>query len=289
MNSGVCFRGWAALAVLLATAVFSPAQNILLKDGRTVEGKNLRRSGESVMSTVMVGASQGEIGYSVGTIAKIDFPEPPQLKAVEQLLFDAKASDALAQIEPVITAQAPFREIPGSWWSQAALLKLSALTALDRGPQAEQLIKEMVSFTGDPETARAGKVRQAAKAAKTGDKAAVAVLEAAVKESKRTETIADAWLNIGHAHLAAEEFQAALLSYLRLPVFYPGEKLLMPAAILGSAKAYLGIEDLERAKRAMDELIAGYPASPEAATAKTEVVKIERKLKASAKKTDEKK
>src|SRR5207237_531252 len=61
-------------------APFVGSVNINLKDGKTVSTNSLRRSGDNVMATVQIGAGAGEVGYPVATIAKIDFPEPPQLK-----------------------------------------------------------------------------------------------------------------------------------------------------------------------------------------------------------------
>ena len=49
-----------------------------------------------VMSSVQVGASHGEVGYQVSTIAKIDFPEPPQLKTTSALLSQGEPAKALA-------------------------------------------------------------------------------------------------------------------------------------------------------------------------------------------------
>src|SRR5438874_1390141 len=66
------------------------AQDIILKTGQTITTKGVRRSGDMVMGKVQVGASSGEVGYQTVTIAKINFPEPPQLKPPQR--FSPKAS-----------------------------------------------------------------------------------------------------------------------------------------------------------------------------------------------------
>lgn len=266
--------------VFFALTVLSGAQNIIMKDGRTIEGKNVHRTGDSIMSAIQIGASMGEAGYPISQIARIEFPEPPQIKAASQLLLDGKAPEALALIGPAVTAQAGYKDIAGNWWAQAAMVKLSVLSALRQDAQADTLVDEMASFTGDVETMRAGKVRQAARLTNKGDyKTALATLDAIVKESTRPETVADAWVNEGHCHLAQKEFREALLAYLHVPVFYQQQSLLMPTALLGSARAYVGLEDFARAKKSIDDLVAAYPAAPEAEPAKIELKKFERKLK----------
>jgi hypothetical protein len=82
--SGFKFAGPLVLLFLFVRPGY--AQNILLKSGQTIETKGVRRSGDMVMGKVQVGASSGEVGYQASTIAKIDFPQPPQLKTTEAFL-----------------------------------------------------------------------------------------------------------------------------------------------------------------------------------------------------------
>src|ERR1041384_8088498 len=103
------------------------SQNILLKTGQTIETKGVRVSGDVVMGKVQVGSSSGEVGYQISTIARIDFPEPPQLKTTEALLAQGQPAKALADIGPVVKYYEPLRGVPGNWWAPAALLKVSAL------------------------------------------------------------------------------------------------------------------------------------------------------------------
>jgi len=273
---GTFCRG--TLALLLALAPLH-AQNILLKDGRTLEGKNLRRNGATIMTAVQGGTGQGEMGIPVDTITRIEFPEPPQLAAATKMLLQGKAAEALPQIDQLVAQQTPFKDIPGNWWAQAAILDVSLLQSVGRDQQAGPVIGDLIAYVADPETVLAGKVKQAASLVKKDPKKAMAVFTTVLKESSRPEILAEAWLNTGSARLAAQEFQPALLAYLHLPVFYPGEKLLVPPALLGSSRAYVGLDDFTRAKRALDELLRDFPDSPEAAAAKSELPSIERKLK----------
>jgi TolA-binding protein len=52
--------------------------------------------------------------------------------------------------------------------------------------------------------------------------------------------------------------------------------------MLGSAKAYYGMDDLVRAKAALVELLKDYGSSSQAAEAKTELAKVEKRERALA-------
>ena len=263
------------LALVLALGHAGQAQTIVLKTGQRVETTGVRRSGDKVMGKVEVAGTTGEVGHDVSAIAKIEFPEPQGIKRAAEFLSQGEPEKALADINPIITFYESFRDIPGAWWAQAAVIKVSALAALQRDVEAEPLAAMIQKTATDPEMARAATLRIASSLVKRQeyDKAAQLV-DVAIKESTRPDVLADAWVTKGNVLLAQKQWDAALLAFLRVPVFYREEKLYMPPALLGSARAYRFLEDKERAKKTLDELIASFPRSAEAATAKTELQKL---------------
>ena len=78
----------------------------------------------------------------------------------------------------------------------------------------------------------------------------------------------------GDAFLAQRQWDGAVLAYLHVPVFYEAEKRWMPPALLGSARAFRGLEDLERAKKSLNDLTAEYPQSAQAEMARAELQKL---------------
>ena len=266
----------AALALLLLfTANAAHAQTIVLKSGQRVETKGVRRSGDKVMGKIEVAGAAGEVGHDVSSIAKIEFPEPQGIKRAAELLSQGEPEKALADINPIITFYESFRDIPGAWWAPAAVIKVSALAALQRDVEAEPLAAMIQRTSTDPEAARAANLRIASSLVKRQEfDKALQICDIAIKESTRPDVLADAWVTKGNVLLAQKQWDSALLAFLRVPVFYRDEKLYMPPALLGSARAYRFLEDKERAKKTLDELIAGFPKSVEAATAKTELQKL---------------
>ena len=263
------------LALVLVIAPSAQAQTIFLKTGQTIETKGARRSGDMVMIKVRVGASSGEVGYRASTIAKIDFREPFQLKTTAALLSQGQAEKALAEIEPIVKSYEPFRDIPGNWWATAALLKVSALSGMQLDKEAEKLGDEIRKNVIDPETARAAQLQLVAGLVRKDEyDKALQLCDNVIKESTKAEVLAEAWVDKGDVFLAQRQWDAAALAYLHVPVFYQEEKRWMPPALLGSARAFRSLEDLEEARRSLNDLTAGYPKSAQAEIALTELQKL---------------
>jgi tetratricopeptide (TPR) repeat protein len=273
LSSRTAFAPLLVLAIVIGPSV--QAQSILLKTGQTIETKGVRRSGDMVMIKVQVGASSGEVGYPASTIAKIAFPEPLQLKTTAVFLSQGQPEKALADIEPIVKYYDHFRDIPGNWWASAALLKLSALSGMQLDKEAERLGDEIRKNVIDPETARAAQLQLVAGLVRRGEyDKALQLCDSVIKESAKAQVLAEAWVDRGDALLAQRQWDDAVLAYLHVPVFYQEEKRWMPPALLGSARAFRGLEDLEEAKRSLNDLAAGYPKSAQAEIARTELQKL---------------
>lgn len=275
-----------AICILLLAAASASAQNIVMRDGSIVAAKNLRRQGATIIATVPLpgGAGKtGDLGYPLTKIERLDFPEPPQLRASQDLIAQGKGADALTQLEPVVKYYEGFRDAPGSWWAPAALRKVQALVAVGREQEAAPLAEQIARMATDPDTVRAANVQIAASLSRKGGHArALELIQPALKDSRDPATRAPAFIIQGECLLAKKEWEDAVLSFLQVPVFYPTEKALLPQALLGRGRAHFGMDDLPAAKAAFDELIKTYPESAEAKLAAADQEKIARREKALA-------
>lgn len=269
-----------ALVVSLAWIASAHAQQqvlpILLKSGQRVETFGVRRDGETIMGRIRVGESSGEIGYQVNTIDKIAFPEPRALKPAAELLAQGQADKALEQIEPVVKYYEPFKDIGGSWWPPAALVKVQALAAMKRDADAEALAAEIQKNATDPESARAAALKTITGLVRKQEfEKALQVCDEAIKQSASGDVLAEAWTRKGDVLFAQKQWDGALMAYLHVPVFYANEKPLMPSALLGSARSYHRLDDNDRAKRTLKELTTAFPKSAEATLAQAEMQKLQ--------------
>ncbi len=274
-------------AIALCAAVKADAQTMLMKDGRVIVAKSMRRQGDLIMATHELpgvpgrAPSMGEIGYPLTQILKLDFPEPAQLRAAKDLLLRGKAGEALVQLDAALRYYESFFDAPGSWWAELSLVKIAVLNALGRERDGDPIVDQLLQRVSDPETVRAAKVQGAAKMSRRGEFArALEICDTVLRESNKSGTLANAALIKGHSHLALKQWDKAMLAFLQVPVLFPEEKLLVPASMLGSGRAYFALEDFKNAKETLMDLIAAYAATPEATAAKAELEKIEIKEKA---------
>ncbi|HEY2342734.1 MAG TPA: hypothetical protein VGH90_06880 [Chthoniobacteraceae bacterium] len=276
------FTSGAIFALVCFGSVSVRGETFILKDGRTVTAKSLRRQGDTIMATVETASSDpsqapqtGELGYPVAQIQRIEFPEPGQLRNAAELIIRGKNAEALVQLDPVMRYYQGIRDIPGSWWADTAMLQIRAMVGQGRTHDADALIDDFSRLAVQPETVIAAKAFAADSAARHGDAArALDLSQAVVKEGTRPDALAVAYIAAGESHLARKEWEPALLAFLEVPVFYPEEKLWLPPALLGSAQAYREMEEFTHAKETLDNLVAAYADSPEALQAKTEREKL---------------
>jgi tetratricopeptide (TPR) repeat protein len=271
--------------LLLAFLAVSPlaAQTITFKDGRTIQGVGLKRSGNSVLSSVNMGTGKGTISYPLAGIARIDFLEPSEIDEANKLLSEGKPAAAIAKLDPVLAEQAPFRTVPGNRWDDPACIKLMALAALRRDAPAEALSKEILSAPGDQKSKQAAELVRALILARKGDaEEAIKLVQPIFAQSNSKDTLAAAWVCMGDGRLELKDHQAALKAYLHVPIFYPRQTLWMPAALLGSARAFEALEEFQHAKDSLVQLRTNYPSSPEAALGEGDLKRIDHKLKTRA-------
>ena len=259
-------------AGLLACAGSVRAQNLVLKDGQTITTSGVRRDGASVLAKIKTpSGGEGELGYPVGNIARIEFPDPAVRKTAPELLAQNKPEEALRQLGPALTYYAPFRDVPGNWWSQLAILQVDALSRLGRDAEMQAVITDLNRMgAADPAILRAVKIRQGISLERKGQYGkALDILNPVVRdEDAPPASVAEGWLAVGGALLGQRNYRAAQLAYLHVPVYSPELTGLMPSALLGSGAALVGLDDKGRATNTFQDLIKRFPNSPEAADAK---------------------
>jgi tetratricopeptide (TPR) repeat protein len=271
----------ALIAAALATTGHAQAQAdssavIHLKNGTSVTSNELQRKGNELAVTVQLGGvGRSETKYPIDTITRIDFPRIPAIRAAEDSLNKNNAKAALSTIDPVVREQEVFLGIPGNKWSAAAVIKVKALVALGLYDDAGKLIDSLTKHASPDET-QAARLQMAIVWAKQGGtQKAREIYDDVITNSTDPGTVAQAWVGKGDALLAAKDYDSALLSFLRVPVFYPDDKASLPPALLGSARAYLRIDETEKARTTLDQIISTYPASPSAEAARAELKKLD--------------
>lgn len=260
--------------ILLALVCAAPlcAQRYLLKDGRVINQSDVVLKNGSLVKA-LAGSAEGsaEVSYPIALVTRLDWPEPAEIEAAVTLLASGKAAEAQAKITPIYTLFAPFPTVPGSWWSDAAVIRARALLVQKKITEAESAAREIISAGADPDDVKAGQLILAEVQLKLNKPdIADAMLDSILQKHSSAEIEARAFLLRGAIAFENRAFDKALEFYLQVPVFYGSHTELIPAALLGSARSYKGYGDNGHAERAYLELINTFPESAEATAAKAE-------------------
>jgi tetratricopeptide (TPR) repeat protein len=266
------------LLLVLAGVSNATAQSLLLKNGDSVPASGLVRNGDMLMVDVKTSSgSKGHVGYQVADVAEMNLPEPDLLKFVAEQVANGDFTHALAQIEPVVAYQKTIRDIPGNWWAKSALLDISALLGLNRMADATALATEIAANSKDPETIVSAKLQITLMTKFDDPQQALAAYNAVINQSRDPRTLSQAWIAEGDIQAAQHEIEEALMDYLTVTVFFPENNPLLPKALWGAGQAYAKLKDAVNATKTYQTLISQYPNSPEAALAKAELIKKEKK------------
>ncbi len=280
------------LATLATAADPQPGPNdprLELADGRVLYPKQMRREKDTIIATletppassapVGTPVQRADVGFALKDIFRLVFPKPDVLNTAPGLIASGKAEAALAQLDPILKYYTGFRDAPGSWWVDAVPLQIQALLALKRDKEAVDIAESFARLASDEEIKKLSLAFTAVARTRKGEhESALSLYDEAAKATKRIDILGLIAVNRGDSLVAigdvlkakgelgksAVRYEEALLSYLRIPALYPGQRMYLPQATYGAARAYLGIEDFDRAMVSIKELRDNFAATAEA-------------------------
>lgn len=282
-------------ALLFVCAAPAPAQQtappldpirLELNDGRVLYPKAMRRDKDTIIATLETPPQQpggqpgqGDFGFALKDVAKLYYPKPAIIDAGPAMISTGRATAALTQIEKELKTFAGFRDAPGSWWDELVPLQIQALLAAKKDKEAISAADTFAALATTEENKLISRAFTAMARTRKGEhKAALPLYDEAYKATKRPDiqgliavnkgdslvALADTLRTKGEVDEAARQYEAALLSYLRIPALYPSQKQYMPQCTLGAIRAYYGMDDFDRALTSINELRRDYPGTAEA-------------------------
>ena len=253
--------------VLLASLLH--AEDVTTTDGQVFSNTTIRRSGSMIMIKILLPGSTSmmEMGLPIARIAKIGFAEPPELAKAKDAASKGNAQEVLNLTGASMTAQANFKDVPGSWWFSLAQLRLLALASLGKDVETANLAREIgaTKAPGSETLARGGTLFAALA---SSDTEAISVGAKGLPRIGGDTGSALAQLALGRALYIKRDYAAALRAFLTIKIFYPSLALLQPPSLLGVANSYVGLEDPKRALQTFQDIVSLWPDSPQATEAK---------------------
>jgi hypothetical protein len=212
-------------------------------------------------------------------VTEIVWPMPARLQEAQNNVNRGEPAKALDNAEAVLKFFEPLKNVPGAWWVKASLIKLDALDRLENDAATNTFLAafEKEEAAKQPEVATQIQLARLMLRARKGEHDAV-IREATELLTKVDSSELQARLHLtkGNSLLAAKKYEAAMTTYLRVPVFFGSETEMIPKALLGAARAFRGMDSpalreqkLEAiSNRYLYDIIVSFPVSKEAEEAK---------------------
>lgn len=285
-------------ALALLAAASSPAQTFVFKGERweindpfkldnSIPPKPVNDPKKGVINVVKgtVDRTSNQGGFEVvltrklSEVVEVVWPMPSRLQEAQNNVNRGEPAKALDNAEAVLKFFEPLKNVPGSWWVKASLIKLDALDRLENDAATNTFLAtfEKEEAAKQPEVATQIQLARLMLRARKGEHDAV-VREATDLLTKVDSSELQARLHLTKANslLATKKYEAAMSTYLRVPVFFGSESEMIPKALLGAARAFRGMDSpalrdqkLEAvSNRYLYDIIVSYPVSKEAEEAK---------------------
>jgi len=241
----------------------------------------------TVSRTVNAGGTDIESTRKLTEVERIIWPNSERLTEAQTFVSRGEPAKALDSVEPIIKFFDAFKKVPGSLWLKASMVKLDALDRLENDAAIGSFLDNLEKNDdgSNPELANKIKLARLMQRARRGEHDTV-ITEASELISKLDDLDVLARLHLvkGSSLLATKKYEAAMNTFLRIPVFYGSQAEHLPKAMLGAARAFRGMDTPatkeqkleEISNRYLRDLIATFPVSKEAEEAKKLLPKEDR-------------
>lgn len=267
-----------AVVFLSLTACGSAlADALILKDGSRVEKADLKIGGGKISRLIKLpDGKKAEGTLQISQIASLDWGDPEELTNSSALLAAGKTDEAIAQLKAGKEFFEVLKEVPGNWYLD---IYLAYVDALNQGGKFEEVVKllpdlQSQKLTDQQKTKLRIMKLDIDRQTSSNYDAIVAQAEDILKETDDSSVAASIWSIIGDIYMKKKDYEQALLSYLRITVFYGTQVQKVPEAEMRAAKALVKMKRFADAQKFFSRIVEAYPGSPIAAAAQKEKAAI---------------
>lgn len=271
LRSHAAFLGM-CLFVILA-GVSQAADKVILKNNSVIEGRVIEEK-DGLIVIELVGG-KGTMGIPGSDILKVIMEKPEAFRKAEEAFRKRKFGDAIRLYNEVISMCGMTE------WGEKALMGLGrAYTETNKEDDACRVFRRLVSECKDPDIrcesrlilGRISRGRRMYDMAKS-------IYGEILEEECSGKYLAEAQISLGEMCVAAEEYEEALLNFLRVVVVFYKQDEFVQKAMLRSGFCYEKLGDFVNAKRIYKELLREYPDGKHVGEAREKLNKLDDKRK----------
>ena len=265
------------LCIVLATTGSAWADALILKDGTRVEKADMKvKDGKISRLIKLPDGKKAEGTLQVSQIASLDWGDPEELTNASALLAAGKTEEAVAQLKAGKEFFEVLKDVPGTWFLD---LYIAYVDALNQAGKFEEVVKTLPDLQSQKLTEqqktrlRIMKLDIDRQTSSNYD-SIISQAEDILKETDDSSVAASIWSIIGDVYMKKKDYEQALLSYLRITVFYGTQVQKVPDAEIRAARALVKMKRYADAQKFFSRIIEAYPGSPIAQTAEKEKAAI---------------
>ena len=266
------FRSLIGLLTLGFTAGLQ-ADALILKDGSRVEKSEMKIVNGKISRMIKLpNGATAEGTVDVSQIASLDWGEPEEMTNASALLAQGKSEEAVAQLKVGKDFFEVLKTVPGNWYLD---IFLAYVDALNQAGKFDEVIKLMPNLktqnlTETQKTKLQIMMLDIDRQTSSNYDLIVGRAEDILKQTTDSAIAASIWGIIGDIYMKKKDYEQALLSYLRITVFYGSQVQKLPDAELRAARALVKMRRYADAQKFFSRLIETYPGSAIAQTAEKE-------------------
>ena len=266
-----------SIGIIVAASSLASGQAIVLKDGITKLGPDqFKVEGGKVMKLVKIGDKVGQSELQLSGVLRLEWPTPEELTQGTALLAAGKTDEGLEMLKKGKTFFEPFKDVPGNFYAD---LSLAYVEALGQAGKFDETLKAIPPLRllklSDSQKTQLKIIQLNVERQTSGDPTSViAQAENILGETDDSAVGASLWILIGDVNMKKKDYEKALFSYLRVPVFYGTQVQRVPDAELAAARCLAKMRRFEDAASYYKRLQETYPGSNVATVAKTEETSI---------------
>jgi len=260
----------------LATSGNVLADALILKDGTRVEKSDMKVKDGKISRMIKIGANTAEGTVQISQIASLDWGDPEELTNASALLAAGKTEEAVAQLKAGKEFFEVLKDVPGNWYLD---LYIAYVDALNQAGKFEDVVKTLPDLQSQKLTDQQKTKLQIMKLdidrqTSSNYDSIVSQAEDILKSTDDSSVAAAIWSIIGDVYMKKKDYEQALLSYLRITVFYGTQVQKVPDAEMRAARALVKMKRYADAQKFFSRIVESYPGSPMAQVAEKEKAAI---------------
>lgn len=252
------------------------ADALILKDGTRVEKADIKIKDGKISRMIKIGANTAEGSVQISQIASLDWGDPEEITNASALLAAGKNEEAVAQLKAGKEFFEVLKDVPGNWYLDIYLAYVDALNQAGKFEDVVKLLPDLQSkkLTDQQKTKLRIMKLDIDRQTSSDYAAIVAQAEDILKETDDSSIAASIWSIIGDVYMKKKDYEQALLSYLRITVFYGTQVQKVPEAEMRAARALVKMKRFADAEKFFSRIVESYPGSPIAVAAAKEKAAI---------------